>query len=354
MLRQFRLNHKSAFLVSLLFLLGSVVFFLHHTQATLLPSPNEILNASRGLLLYSSGGGDNFAVDSLESSVTSSLVSDFGNSVTANYKKELYLSPDRNLVAITLDPIGHEEDSYTYIASIDGQRITPAQQGYFDAWAPDSSKVLLYISPLEGPWLRHIYALDIHGGYYDTGLPNRTTSADISPIDGSIVYSLTESGSDNSTLHIRDAQGKDNVLLKGNSNIFAWIRWSPKGNKVVFMKSDLLITKGEIWIMNRDGTGAQSVSGIDWNYPAIWSPDGTKFAFANSGNIWEYDAAAKSLKDMTNFTNGGVQSPSYSADGKTIVFSSDVSGESQIWSVKDGNTTQLTHRNQEKNYPILP
>jgi hypothetical protein len=94
-------THKLFLLGGVILLFGSAVLFLHYTHATLLPNANDILSANKGLLLYSAGGGNDFAVGSLESSPTSSLVSDFGNDKFPNARKWLYLSPDRKLIAVT-------------------------------------------------------------------------------------------------------------------------------------------------------------------------------------------------------------------------------------------------------------
>ena len=102
--------------------------------------------------------------------------------------------------------------------------------------------------------------------------------------------------------------------------------------------------------MNADGTGAEKASNVDWGYPAVWSPDGTRFAFANARDIWEYDTVAKSLHNVTNLNQGRGEHPSYSADGKTLAFSS----IGQIWKVENGSATQLTSDIQAKDYPILP
>ncbi len=351
------LTHKLGLMVAgVLLFVGIVFFFLPHTHANPDVTANIAAIQSSGLLLDSSFDGHNATVESMKLSADASqAVSDFGNSKFGNYTKWLHLSPDRKLVAVTLNSIEDESDLYTYIASADGSQITPSHLGAFSAWAPDSSKILLYLSPMGAPWVRRIYALDAQNKYYDIGLPNGTINADISPIDGGILYSLTSGGTDDSTLYVRDPQGNDKALLKGNGNILTWVRWSPKADKISFLMSDLLINKEQsVWVMNSDGTGREKLSDVVWGYPAMWSPDGTNIAFANAGNIWEYDATSKSLKNTTNFTHGQAQHPSYSADGKTIVFSSDVSGKNQIWSTQDGTVAQLTNDSSEKDYPILP
>ncbi len=356
-MKRFPLTHKFIFLAAVALLLATSFFFLPHTHANPDVSANVAPIQSKGLLLDSSFDGNKATVETVKLSANASqIISDFGNNIAKNSTKELYLSPDRKLIAITFDPIGEESGSFTYISDINGTQVTSVYSGRFVSWAPDSSKALLYLAPMGAPWIRRIYALDVQGKYYDIGLPNGTINADISPVDGSTLYSLTSGGTDNSTIFVRDPQGNDKSLVKGDSNVLTWVRWSPGGDKIAFLKSDLYITSGQesIWIMNSDGSGQEKASDVIWNYPPVWSPDGTRIAFSNSGDIWEYDAVEKSLKNVTNLKEGGAGHPTYSADGKTIAFSSGVSGEQQIWAAKDGGVVQLTTGSQEKDYPILP
>ena len=325
-----------------------------HRQANSHLSVSDSLtqSTSTGLLLYAASDGNKARVEIARVSANAlQTVSDFRDTEYGDYPaRALYLSPNRKLVAVTITRPDEDVWPLTYIAGIDGAKITTAHVGTFISWAPDSSKALLYYSPTDGPGIRKMYALGTQGNYYDLGLPNGTISADISPLDGSILYSSTSGGTDNSTLYLRDPQGKDTQLLKGDNHIFAWARWSPKGDKVAFLKSDLLITLGEVWSINAEGTGAEKASDVNWGYPAVWSPDGTRFAFANAGDIWEYDTVAKSLHNATNLNHGGAEHPSYSADGKALTFSSN----GQIWKMENGCTAQLTSDIQPKDYPILP
>jgi Tol biopolymer transport system component len=350
------LKHKLFFVGAAVIAICSIAFALPRTHATLVPSATDILRANKGLLLYSSGSGNNFAVGALESSSSFQLVSDFGNSVAMRGDRWLHLSPDRKLVSVTINPLGTDSPPLTYISDVNGTPLTKSYAGDFVSWAPDSSKALLYVSPTEAPWDRKIYALDTNNNYADVGLPDGTIAAAISPVDGSIAYSLTSDGTDNSTIYVRDLQGNDKALLKGSNQILAWLRWSPKGDKLAFLTSDLYISQGQqsLSLMNPDGTGQEQISGIGWNYPPVWSPDGTKIAFANEGNIWEYDTAAKVLKNVSNIPNAGASHPSYGGDGTTIVFSANVGGETQIWASQGGNVVKLTAGSQQKDYPILP
>ncbi|HKW35879.1 MAG TPA: hypothetical protein VJN92_22940 [Candidatus Acidoferrum sp.] len=315
-------------------------------------SASNHLPQSTGLLLYVASGRNNAHVRIARVAENAlPAVSGFGNAKYSGYpQKELYLSPNRELVAVTIAPPGNDVWPLTYIAAINRRKLTKAQVGTFISWAPDSSKALLFYSPTNGPGIRKMYALDAQGNYYDLGLPNGTISADISPLDGSILYSSASEGTDNSTLYLRDSHGKDMQLLKGENSIFAWARWSPRGDKIVFLKSDLLITHSEVWSINADGTGAEKASDVNWGYPAVWSPDGTRFAFANARDIWEYDTVAKSLYNATNLDQGRGEHPSYSTDGKTLAFSA----IGQIWKVENGSATQVTSDIQAKDYPILP
>jgi dipeptidyl aminopeptidase/acylaminoacyl peptidase len=275
----------------------------------------------------------------------------------ANFERRLYLSPDRKSAAITVRDINNDFGSTsTYISGVDGGQLTNVYHGTFVAWSPDSQKALLYLSGFENEGGRRIYYLGIDDTYYDSGLPERVIGADVSPKDGSIVYSLTEPGTDRSNLYIRDQNGNDRLLVEGNGNILAWVRWSPDGDKIVFMQSDRWISSGQqsVWVINPDATGAEKISDIAWSYPPVWSPDGSKIAFANAGNIWEYNVAKKALGKLTNFDKGTAMQPSYSQDGGMVTFISDFSGQQQVWVVRDGRADQLTNDNQDKGYPILP
>lgn len=271
-----------------------------------------------------------------------------------NYRKFIYLSPNRELIAVT---VSSEEKTETYIADLEGNMITDVKPGYAISWLPDSTGVLLFLSGFEeNARGRQIYYLNVNGKYYDSKLPIGVANADVSSKDKSIVYTLTKTGTDDSTIYIRDTKGKDKLLLEGDKNIFAWVRFSPNGDKIAFLKSDFAINeeKSEIWVINSDGSGAERISGVNWNYPPVWSSDGAKIIFTKGANLWKYDVNQKALISLTNFGDGFVEQTNYSRDGNEIVFSREINGSRQIWSIDEmGEAEQLTHDEQLKSYPLL-
>jgi Tol biopolymer transport system component len=120
--------------------------------------------------------------------------------------------------------------------------------------------------------------------------------------------------------------------------------WSPDGNKIAFLSSGSLDgTDGNsqnsrnLWVINRDGTGATPVTTIASSLPPpapltcsiclvgvndfAWSPDSTQLAFISdmnrdgsvqpphAFNLWVVNADGSKLTVLTNLTSGEVELP---------------------------------------------
>jgi Tol biopolymer transport system component len=100
-------------------------------------------------------------------------------------------------------------------------------------------------------------------------------------------------------------------------------------------------TGSSIWIARADGTGAPrrlTPEGVDAT-AAAWSPDGTRIAFAvGSGAVQSIHVATVTDTGLTNdqvvsSETGHNWAPSWSADGGSIAYVSDASGNDDIWVV---------------------
>ncbi|MEO6536589.1 MAG: hypothetical protein ABIT47_02780 [Candidatus Paceibacterota bacterium] len=256
--------------------------------------------------------------------------------------KDIYTSPDGRYQAITIQK--NEEVVQTYILDENGRTIIKPHTGSFVSWSPDSSKVILFLSETQSPKGRELYILDTDGSYKNSGLPVGTISAYYSSSNSDIVYSLTRKGTDNSDIYVRSPEGEDSLIMEGGQNILTWLRWSPHGDKILFMQSDLLLRPGNqyLWIMDSDGSNKEKITPIDWDYPAAWSPDGMSIAFANAGDIWEYSIQDKTLKRLTN--QDGYQlamHPEYSLDGETITYIAKSRYTENILSLESSNSNAI-------------
>ena len=319
----------------------------------------EIRAETQSILLF--GKEDATVLYSTESpsSVRSVASLNFGFFTTSKFLQEhknvrdqkIFLSPDRKYLAVTIQE-GDGLTVSTYIANLNGDIVVSKRPGSFSSWSPDSKEVLLYLAIEATGTERQIYSLGLNGEYRNLGLPPGVIGADISPTDGSVVYALTDSRTDNADLYIRK-DGKDQRILSGQGHILAWPRWSPNGTSIAFLKSDSAghPDNQTLWLINPSEEGSASeISHVQWNYPPIWSPDGVGVVFANNGNIWELDTQQDELTNLTSGQTTDAKQPSYSSDGNTILFSD---GE-QIWSIRGGDVLKITNDSNVKGYPILP
>jgi Tol biopolymer transport system component/putative hemolysin len=82
----------------------------------------------------------------------------------------------------------------------------------------------------------------------------------------------------------------------------------------------------QAYVMNADGSDPHRLtSGLGWQGPLSWSPDGKAIACARGGDIWVMDADGSNPRNLTNY-EAGDQEPAWSPDGQYIAFTSNRAG----------------------------
>jgi Tol biopolymer transport system component len=117
--------------------------------------------------------------------------------------------------------------------------------------------------------------------------------------------------------------------------------WSPDGSTVVFERRVLTAPGDELYLVRADGSGLHpitSCTGDCWSdNEARWSPDGRLIAFGEASGPRTDSGPAKVAIDLVNADGSGQRQlsnpphgfedhyPTWSAEGKTIVFQRDTS-----------------------------
>ncbi|MGZ8795147.1 MAG: hypothetical protein ACXW0F_10975, partial [Gaiellaceae bacterium] len=146
-----------------------------------------------------------------------------------------------------------------------------------------------------------------------------------------------------------DGTGERELALAGRGY---GVRWSPDGRKIAFT-SHYRSGRFAVYVANADGTGVRRLvkpaHRLEESASPAWSPDGRLIAFASTraaaGNPEIYVARADGtgLRRLTHTTGdahvlGDDGMPSWSPDGKQIVFTSNRSGGGAIWVMRANGT----------------
>ena len=167
--------------------------------------------------------------------------------------------------------------------------------------------------------------------------------------DTSIVFMSQRSGV--AEIYRMNPDGKQIRQLTEEPQYANHPAWSPDGQQITFMALRGPLWRGEIYVMNADGTNpinlTQSLDRED-SSPS-WSPDGKQIVFTSAPvfewGIWGMAADGGRPRILTRGHHGQNQGPDWSPDGKQIVFSSDRNGNFDIYVMEADGTNPVNLTN---------
>ena len=210
-----------------------------------------------------------------------------------------------------------------------------------------------------------IYVMEVDGNNQHrlTNNPNWDTQPSWSPDGKRIAFRSDRDGNDE--IYVMDIDGDNPQNLTNDPNDDSSPSWSPDGKWIVFSSNrdgnrDGNRANYEIYVMDNDGNNPQRLTDNEFfdTHPS-WSPDGKRIAFMSRRDghfigefgltyeIYVMDADGKNTRRLTDNRKSD-SSPSWSPDGKWIVFSADRKGDNVNYEIyvmdnDGGNQRRLTN-----------
>ena len=239
---------------------------------------------------------------------------------------------------------------------------------------------IAFMSKRDGRFNPEIYAMGADGKNQQrlTNNPHEDWDPSWSPDGKRIVFFSNRDGHvmggiPTFEIYVMDADGKNQQRLTNDPNDDRSPSWSPDGERIAFMSNrDGHFIGGiptfEIYVMDADGKNQQRLTNNphgDWD--PSWSPDGKRIVFSSrrdrhfigdfgiTEEIYVMDNDGGNLQRLTENCQNDL-SPSWSPDGERIAFASDEKGnfenfEIYVMDANGGNLQRLTNNPAYDWYP---
>ncbi|MFQ5748191.1 MAG: hypothetical protein ACE5H3_01905 [Planctomycetota bacterium] len=180
-----------------------------------------------------------------------------------------------------------------------------------------------------------------------------------------LAFTSTRGGAPEIWVMNPDGSGPRRLTFSGTGGSFV-ADWSHDGTRIAFASVRNGVKHPEIWVMSADGSNPVRLtftppdpSGGGGAVHPSWSPDDKKIYFASSASgspqIWGMFADGQGQKQKTNGLGPGFPDanvPEWSSDGKRVVFWSGFEGQfGEVWSMKPngGGLRRITETSDPRN-----
>ena len=225
--------------------------------------------------------------------------------------------------------------------------------------SPDGSR-LAFSSLVKGGWEILMYSFDLNRVITFARFGGTNLSPAWSPDGLKLAFSSSRIGE--AEIYVSDASGgnpKRMTSLKGPDVSPTWNRKT--GAQIAFVSGRTGLP--QIYTMEADGTNQQRVTDQGYAVSPGWAPNGQFLTFSwvrkygpgapGASDIYLMDIASRQWVQLTH-DGGRNDFPSWSPDGRHIVFQSSRSGKEEIWMMlADGSKVQqltFTGRNTQPNW----
>jgi len=166
-----------------------------------------------------------------------------------------------------------------------------------------------------------------------------------SPDGQNILFSSTSDGK--SDIYSIDTSGSNLVQLTDNTVQEEVPIFNPTGDKILFRRHIEFPNTG-LYLMNNDGTNVRQLTNGGWNYGHTFTPDGQSILYISdvTGEYQLYSLILNGLSEqnMLSSEDEGARGLLLSSDGSIIIYSSYISNSSQskIYKMNIDGTNKVT------------
>ena len=148
--------------------------------------------------------------------------------------------------------------------------------------------------------------------------------ANVGPVSGRILFDSNRSIDKLSDVWVMEGDGTNQRQLSNGANSYGHAAWSPDETRIAY-RAKLSEKNHEIQLMNPQGTEVLWVSGLKaMSQHPSWSKDGKKLVFSSNAAgvyaLYIFDLTTGNLTQVGFTKQGNLYRPSFSADGNSILY----------------------------------